>query len=191
MWKYHLSEIRRKKFEMSRKYREQMSCVTEDVRPGFNQSTGLGLCVAQSSGWSRAETWECKQFLMRKYFWNLGWDFHTLLLVSISACRSTFWSKSTYIQSDLSSVSCLSPVSMQTSVLRTWPCCTDTAANSTRSWRWVSAAADSLSRNVQNATGQVQRCASFRPSYTYKETPQCKPTSVGLTGCRSVAVWYH
>lgn len=53
--------------------------------------------------------------------------------------------------------------STQTSVLWTWPCCTDTAANSTRNSRWVSPRGG-MSRMQQGwAAG---RCVTPRPSPT-------------------------
>lgn len=80
--------------------------------------------------------------LKHKYSWNQISNFHYF-----QQPEQNFWCSS------------VSPVSMQTLVLWTWPCCTDTAANSTRSWRWVSPAASpwaGMSRMQQDTFSLTQ-----------------------------------
>lgn len=66
------------------------------------------------------------------YFRNLNGDFHSLYHFPFQPAG---------VWLTVYSMSFVSAASTQTLGLWTWPCCTDTAASSTRSSRWVSTAA--------------------------------------------------
>lgn len=81
------------------------------------------------------------------YFRNLNGDFHSLYHFPFQPAG---------VWLTVYSMSFVSAASTQTLGLWTWPCCTDTAASSTRSSRWVSTAASPCAGMPQNAKGQMQ-----------------------------------